>query len=383
MKITGIDTFVVDAGWRPWQYVAVRTDEGITGYGECSDGRNPYGVVETAKEFEVILLGQDPRAVEARYWDMYRMGRQSPGGIAAKAIAGIDLALWDIKGKALGVPVYELLGGPMRDKIWTYGRWDGASPEECVEHALREVATGLTALKGDPFGHQGLFSSAQSERDAVAKLKAVREAVGDDIELLVEVHGRLAPSAAIRVGLAIEEYRPYVFEEPVPPQNIDAMKRVADAINVPLATGERLYTKWGFTDLLEQQVVAMIQPDIGHAGGILELKKIAAMAEAYYVGFQPHNPYGPVNSIAALQVDACTPNFMIQEGGHGSWFDMVVVGGEFPKQKDGFFDLPTAPGIGIEIDESVLRANPPIAQVTPEGYSRAAYWTSMQQTEWA
>ena len=367
---------------RNYVYVKIETDEGISGWGESTCG--PLIVAGMVDEIGATLIGKDPSRIEEHWQRLYHLYHNVRGGvIQMAAISGIEIALWDIKGKALGVPVYELLGGPMRDKIWTYGRWDGASPEECVEHALREVATGLTALKGDPFGHQGLFSSVQSERDAVAKLKAVREAVGDDIELLVEVHGRLAPSAAIRVGLAIEEYRPYVFEEPVPPQNIDAMKRVADAINVPLATGERLYTKWGFTDLLEQQVVAMIQPDIGHAGGILELKKIAAMAEAYYVGFQPHNPYGPVNSIAALQVDACTPNFMIQEGGHGSWFDMVVVGGEFPKQKDGFFDLPTAPGIGIEIDESVLRANPPIAQVTPEGYSRAAYWTSMQQTEWA
>ena len=154
----------------------------------------------------------------------------------------------------------------MRDRIWTYGRFDGETPELAVERALREVDTGLTALKGDPFGHQGLFITPEAERDAIAKVKAVREAVGDDVELLVEVHGRLAPAAAIRIGNALEEFRPFVFEEPVPPQNVGAMAKVAEAVNIPLATGERLYTKWGFVELLEKQVVAMIQPDVCHAG---------------------------------------------------------------------------------------------------------------------
>ena len=264
------------------------------------------------------------------------------------AISGIEIALWDIKGKALGIPVWELIGGQMRERIWTYGRFDGETPELAVERALREVDTGLTALKGDPFGHQGLF---------------------------------ITPEAAIRIGNALEEFRPFVFEEPVPPQNVDAMAKVAEAVNIPLATGERLYTKWGFVELLEKQVVAMIQPDVCHAGGISELKKIAAMAEAYYVGFQPHNPYGPVNTMAALQVDVCTPNFMIQEGGHAHWFDQVVAG-EFPRQKAGYFDVPTAPGIGVEMDEEALRANPPVERRTPEGYLRGAPWPSKQENHW-
>ena len=365
---------------RNFVYVKIETDEGITGWGESTCG--PLAVAGMVDEIGSTLIGKDPSRIEEHWQRLYHLYHNVRGGvIQMAAISGIEIALWDIKGKALGVPVYELLGGAMRDRIWTYGRWDGESPEACVEHALAEVATGLTALKGDPFGHQGLFSSARSERDAVAKLKAVREAVGDDVELLVEVHGRLAPAAAIRVGHAIEEYRPFVFEEPVPPQNVDAMARVAEAVNVPLATGERLYTKWGFVELLQKQVVAMIQPDIGHAGGISELKKIAAMAEAYYVGFQPHNPYGPVNTMAAIQVDACVPNFMIQEGGLQPWFGDVTLG-EFPEQRDGFFDLPTGPGIGIELDEAVLRANPPVEQEPPEGYSKDAYWPSYQQTEW-
>ena len=271
----------------------------------------------------------------------------------------------------------------MREKIWTYGRFDGATPEDCVEHALRETATGLTALKGDPFAHTGLFPSAEAEADSIAKVYAVREAVGPDVELLIECHGRLNPSSAIRFADAVAEMRPYVFEEPVPPQNVEAMAKVADSVNVPLSTGERLYTKWDFVELLQRQVVALIQPDICHAGGISELKKIAAMAEAYYVGVQPHNPYGPVNTMAAIQVDVGMPNFMIQEGGHAPWFDQVVMG-EFPKQQGGYFDVPTAPGIGVELDENILIENPPHDIDPTEGYMKGAreLFGSKQETYW-
>ena len=227
----------------------------------------------------------------------------------------------------------------MRERIWCYGRWDGATPEAAVERALSFTEQGITALKGDPFDHRGLFIPIEAERIAVKKLEAVREAVGDDVELLVEVHGRLAPSDAIRIGNAMEPYRPFVYEEPVPPQNLDALQRVAESVSIPIATGERLYTKWDYADLLSRQIVAMIQPDIVQGGGILELKKIAAMAEAHYVGFQPHNPYGPLCTIASLHLDACVPNFMIQEGGIHPWFQDVCFD-NFPRQKDGFLPLP-------------------------------------------
>ncbi len=177
--------------------------------------------------------------------------------------------------------------------------------------------------------------------------------------------------------------RPYVFEEPVPPQNVDAMAKVANSVNVPLSTGERLYTKWDFKDLLEKQVVALIQPDICHVGGISELKKIAAMAEVYYVGVQPHNPYGPVNTMAAIQVDVGMQNFQIQEGGNKPWFD-IVVEGSFPQQEDGYYRTPTGPGIGITMDEDVLAANPPIELHPPEGYIKQSreLWGSNQETFW-
>jgi galactonate dehydratase len=363
-------------------YVKVSTDEGITGWGESTCG--PLTVANMVEEIGATLVGKDPHRIEEHWQQLYHLYHNVRGGvIQMAAISGIEIALWDIKGKAFGQPVYQLLGGPMRDRIWTYGRFDGETPQAAVDHALSETARGLTALKGDPFGHTGIFPSAESEADAIAKVKAVREAVGPNVELLVECHGRLSPSAAIRFANAIEEFRPYVFEEPVPPQNVEAMAKVAAATSVPLATGERLYTKWDFVELLQRQVVSLVQPDICHTGGISEVKKVAAMAEAFYVGIQPHNPYGPINTMAALQVDACTANFMIQEGGHAPWFKDVVIG-DFPKQRDGYFDVPVGPGIGIAMDEEALLANPPVAQSPPEGYIQQArqLWGSKQETYW-
>lgn len=336
-------------------FVKVETDEGITGWGEATSG--PLAVATMVEEFGQQLIGQDPGRIEQHWQTLYHHFHVRGGVVQMSAISGIEIALWDIKGKALGVPIYELLGGPMRERIWCYGRWDGATPEAAVERALSFTEQGITALKGDPFDHRGLFIPIEAERIAVKKLAAVREAVGDDVELLVEVHGRLAPSEAIRIGNAMEPYRPFVYEEPVPPQNIDALQRVAESVSIPIATGERLYTKWDYADLLSRQIVAMIQPDIVQGGGILELKKIAAMAEAHYVGFQPHNPYGPLCTIASLHLDACVPNFMIQEGGIHPWFQDVCFD-NFPKQKDGFLPLPQGPGLGVEVDEDWVKANP-------------------------
>ena len=364
---------------RNYVFVKIETDEGITGWGEATAG--PLAVATMVDEFGEILIGKDPHRIEQHWQTLYHHFHVRGGVVQLSAISGIEIALWDIKGQALGVPVYELLGGKMRENIWCYGRWDGLTPELAVENALRHTEQGLTALKGDPFDHRGLFIPIEAERVAVQKLAAVREAVGDDVELLVEVHGRLAPADAIRIGNAMEPYRPFVYEEPVPPQNLDALTRVAEAVNIPLATGERHLTKWDYTDLLSRQIVKMIQPDIVQAGGILELKKIAAMAEAHYVGFQPHNPYGPFCTIASLHVDACTPNFMIQEGGIHPWFQDATVG-DFPQQKDGYLPLPTDPGLGVAMNEDWLAANPWRTDAAPW---RAPDGTvaSLQETNWS
>ena len=338
-------------------YVAVKveTDEGITGWGDSTCG--PLSVASMVEEFGGMVIGKDAGHIEKIWQTLYHHFFVRGGPIQISAISGIEMALWDIKGKAAGLPVYDMLGGPLRDRIWAYGRWDGITPEAAVEHAMSYVSQGVTALKGDPFDHQGQFITAEAEHKAVATLKAVREAVGDEVELLVEVHGRLTPSAAIRVGNAMEPYRPFVFEEPVPFHNLDAMKRVADSVNIPIATGERLFTKWDYEDLLKRQIVAMIQPDVIQGGGIMELKKIAAMAEAQYVGFQPHAIHGPMDVLAALQLDASTPNFMIHEGGMKPWFQDAFIG-DFPIQQDGYLPIPTAPGLGGSMNEEWLAAHP-------------------------
>ncbi len=383
MKITNVTAIPASSAprgqARNYVFVKVETDEGITGWGEATAG--PLAVATMVDEFGEVLIGQDPSRIEQHWQTLYHHFHVRGGVVQLSAISGIEIALWDIKGQALGVPVYELLGGKMREKIWCYGRWDGLTPELAVENALRHTEQGLTALKGDPFDHRGLFIPIEAERIAIQKLAAVREAVGDDVELLVEVHGRLAPADAIRIGNAMEPYRPFVYEEPVPPQNLDALARVAEAVNIPLATGERHLTKWDYTDLLSRQIVKMIQPDIVQAGGILELKKIAAMAEAHYVGFQPHNPYGPFCTIASLHVDACTPNFMIQEGGIHPWFQDATIG-DFPQQKDGYLPLPTTPGLGVSMNEDWLKANPWRKDAAPW---RAPDGTiaSLQETNWS
>ena len=382
MKITDITAFVTKppGAFSNYVFVKVDTDEGIVGWGESSIGANSVAAV--IEEFGSAIVGKDPFRIEEHWQDMYHLFHNIRGGaLQMAAISGIEIALWDIKGKALNVPVYELIGGAMRDRLWTYGRFDGFDPAAAVENAMSFVEQGYTALKGDPFGHQGIFTSPESERDALAKVAAVRDAVGDDVELLIEVHGRLTPAEAIRIGQELEQYRPFFYEEAVPPQNIDAMVRVAQAINIPLATGERIYTKWGFKDLLEKQAVSVVQPDVCHAGGISELKKIAAMAEVYYVGFAPHNPYGPINTLAALHVDAGTPNFLIQEGGHAEWYESILTA-PFPRQTEGYFDLPSGVGIGVELDEEALRKYPEGEPENRGGYRSRFTIPSRQQNHW-
>ena len=342
----------------PWNYIFVKveTDEGVTGWGDATCGSN--AVVTMVQEFGDLLIGADPFAIEQHWQTMHHRPYTRGGPIQNSAAAGIEMALYDIKGKALGVPVYELLGGKMRDRIWCYGRWDGPSPERAAEFALSQLELGFTALKGDPFDHRGLFISYEAEKKAIDTLAAVRAAVGEEVELLLEVHGRLTPAQAIRFGDMAEEHRPFVMEEPVPFENMDAMEKVSRSINIPIATGERLYSPFSFFDLLQRQIVAMIQPDVVQCGGIGQVKRIAALAEAQYVGVQPHAIHGPMDVLAALHVDASIPNFMIHEGGTRSWFADACVG-EFPVQEDGYFSVPTVPGLGVAIDEDWLAAHPP------------------------
>lgn len=358
MKISAVNTHFVNVGPnRTWVLVKVSTDEGIHGWGEAGIEGKEKAVAAAISELERQLIGRDPFQIELLWQEMYRNAFWVGGPVLTSAISGVEHALWDIKGKALGVPVWQLLGGKVRDRVRAYanGWFRGCkTPKQFAKAAVDTVEMGYTALKWDPFGGASLFINHEQEELAVAIVREVRNAVGPKIDLLVEVHGRLSPANAIRVGRRLEEFHPFFYEEPVPPENIDTLATVARSVNIPIATGERLYTVWGFKDVLEKQAAAVIQPDITHAGGIFELRKIAAMAQVYYVGVAPHNPNGPLCTAASIQLDACTPNFLIQEF---SISDIQVkddIVKEPIKIVDGHFIVPEGPGLGVEIDEAAL-----------------------------
>jgi len=357
MKITGIETHYAAASGRPWILVKVLTDEGVHGWGEATLEGKEHTVIAAVGELARYLVGRDPSRIEQHWHEMYRGVFWVGGPVLNSAISGVEHALWDIKGKVLGAPVYELLGGKCRDRIRAYANgWfrQGMSAEVTAARALEVVAMGYTAIKWDPFAQAGLFIDTATADAAVANVRAVREAVGPNVDLCIEVHGRLSPANAIRIGKRLEEFNPFFYEEPILPENIDALALAARAVNIPIATGERLFTKWGFRELFERQAAAVVQPDICHAGGILELKKIAAMAEVHYVGFAPHNPNGPICTASSIQVDACIPNFLIQE---------FVISDEPLRSQlqqepiriiDGYFEIPNRPGLGVEINEEYL-----------------------------
>jgi galactonate dehydratase len=286
-------------------------------------------------------------------------------------MSAIDEALWDIKGKALGVPVYELLGGKCWDRLRVYanGWYRGrASPEEYAEAAQQVVADGYTAMKFDPFAvdPQGEWNYPLRALDpdradlAYDRVKAVREAVGPKVDILVEVHGNLGTTSAIQMGKRLEELKPFFYEEPVDAMNVECMRKVSEYVDIPIAAGERLYTRYGFRAYIEQQVLDILQPDIGLAGGITETKKIATYAETYDLHVQPHNCAGPVATAAAVQLDACMTNFIIQEwfpyrpDDHYSW----VVHALEHEVVDGYYTLADTPGLGIELDEDAIAEYP-------------------------
>jgi len=263
---------------------------------------------------------------------------------------GSSLSLWDILGKYLGQPIYQLLGGAVRDKIKLYAGVGGETPEECVENAEKRIKEGFKAIKMAPFDATRIIDTPRKIKDAVEKVAAVRDAVGDDIDIGIDCHGRLSPSMAILAAKALEPYHPMFLEEPCLPENVDAMVRVARSTSIPIATGERLFTRWGFREVLEKQAASILQPDLCHAGGIFECRKIAAMAEIYYAAIAPHNPLGPIALAACLQLDACTPNFLIQEH--------ATLGEGYLKRpfkiEDGYVRVPSEPGLGIELDEDAV-----------------------------
>ncbi|MGH7320450.1 MAG: mandelate racemase/muconate lactonizing enzyme family protein [Candidatus Rokuibacteriota bacterium] len=384
MKISGIETFVVDAGWRPWQFVAVRTDEGLTGYGECSDGRNPYGVVGAVRDFEPILIGRDPRPVEMRYWDLYRMARQSPGGIAAKAIAGIELALWDIKAKALGVPVYELFGGPMRERQQVYWSHCGTSrarhaaqigvpPIRIMDDLFRlgeeVVRCGYTALKtniivpGDPArvyfagfgggpGTTDQTISAGMLRHLETQIGTFRRAVGPDVGIALDLNFNFKPEAARRICRALEPFDMMWLEMDL--YDPGALREVKDSTPIPICSGENLYGLRGYRPYFDARAMDVVMIDVPW-NGFAESRKIATLAETYELNIAPHNYYSHLSTLHSAHLCATVPNVRIMEIDVDDvpWKDELVDAP--PVIADGHLVIPTRPGWGADLDEAVAR----------------------------
>jgi galactonate dehydratase len=364
MRITGLRSAVVGTPWRNLTFVELQTDEGLTGVGEARMLNHTDALLGYLSEaVPNHVTGSDPFEIEALVQRMYRDDYARAGEIAMSAIAVIELACWDIVGKALSQPVHRLLGGAVRDRIRTYANgWYTVerTPEEFHAAARRVVERGYRALKLDPFG----AGFAELERDerlrSIALVEAVRDAVGHDADIFVEMHGRFTPAVAIGLARDLEPFAPGWIEEPVPPENLKALAKVSERVSIPVATGERLHTRHDFRELFERQAADILQPDITHFGGLLETRKLAATAETHYMLMAPHNVCGPVATAAALQLAACTPNFKIQEHFNDfadAWVRDVAPG--LPEiGDDGCFPVPTAPGLGVTVDWDAAAEHP-------------------------
>lgn len=350
MRITGIRIFHV---LPRWTFVAIDTDAGITGYGEPVVEGQSRVVAAAVDHFAEYLIGQDPRRIEHHWQVMYRGGFYRGGAIAVSAISGLEHALWDIKGKALGAPVHELLGGRVRDRVRMYGHGRGDTDEDFAKAARSAKQRGLTAMKMGIDGPARDLESLDYVDRQVRRLAAVRSAVGPEFDIAIDMHGRTTPATAKRIIAGFEEFHPMWVEEPCLPENVEAMREIAVATSIPIAAGERRFTKWEFRELIDRRAVSVVQPDLCHAGGILECRKIAAMAEAQYITVAPHNPLGPISLAACLQLDACIPNFAIQEhpsvdGGADLGVGLLTEPFEIV---DGYVEIPKEPGLGIQPDE--------------------------------
>lgn len=369
MRVTGIKASVVNAEMRNWVFVKVQTDvDGLFGWGEATLEWKTRAVVGAVEDLAPLIIGRDPLDIEQAVRAMRKMSFWKMGAIGMSAASGIELALCDIFGKHLGLPVWRLLGGKVRDRVSVYTHlgmgemsavYDSMDAQSVVDRALAVVEKGYRAMKVVfvPYTH---YHAPVASIDNVARIMgSLREAVGTSVELMVDFHGRPASaSAAIAYIKALAPHRPMFVEEPVQPGENDALESVAAATTVPLATGERLVDRNEFAQLLALGAVDIVQPDICHCGGLLEAKKIAAMAEAVSVGVAPHNPLGPIAGAAALHFAVSTPNHVIQEEMVGAvpWYFDVVKGPV--RMVDGFWQVPDAPGLGIEVDEAECARHP-------------------------
>lgn len=369
IKITGVKTMLIDnippyAGQKKWLFVELETDQGVKGLGERPTG----GILNLKPQISLIhdlcdryVVGQNPFNVESIWQKMYAgvHDYRHPGLYSTPAISAIEMALWDIIGKVTDQPVYNLLGGKVHDKLRAYGYFEPAGamdrPEAAGEEAIKLVEQGITCCKMDPLYKLGgpYDFSLETMRKVARIFESIRNAVGDKLEIGFGGHGQFSTAGAIRLASILEPYNPYFFEEPVHPENVNEMARVAAHTNIPIASGERLVTKFEFSELLEKQAAQIIQMDVGQCGGILESKKIAGIAEAHYAMIAPHMYCGPVAFAAALQIDTCSTNFLIQEYNFTALHSEIL---EEPiKYENGFITPPSGPGLGIKLNEKVVK----------------------------
>jgi galactonate dehydratase len=342
-KVTKLETFLVKPRW---MFLKIHTDAGFVGLGEPVLEGRALTCQTAVKEIEPYLVGKDPRAVTHHWQAIYRHAFYRGGPLLTSVLSGIDQALWDIKGKALGVPVYELLGGPTRNRIRAY------SHARTPEAMKADMAKGFTAFKTGPAKRRpSRYVETPGEvAYSIERFAELRKTVGPDIDIGIDFHGAISPATAKLLIKGYEPYNPMFIEEPCQAQNHEVMAEIARGTHLPIATGERVFTKWGFLDVLQKRAATILQPDLCHAGGITECRLIAGMAEAYYASIAPHNPLGPISLAAGVQLAAAIPNFMIQE--------QVSLGDGYIKHpfkiREGYLDLPTGPGLGVELDENAM-----------------------------
>ncbi|MCA9170346.1 MAG: galactonate dehydratase, partial [Planctomycetales bacterium] len=347
VRITKLETMLVKPRWL---FLKVHTDAGIVGWGEPICEGRATTCAAAIREIESYLIGKDPRHIMHHWQAIYRHAFYRGGPVLSSALSGVDQALWDIKGKLLGVPVYELLGGPTRTRVRVYAHV-GANPTLLKE----KKDQGFTAFKAKVVDvtRSGIVASPAFISRAADAFAALREAGGDDVDIGIDFHGAVSPPNAKLLIKQLEPYQPMFIEEPVQCQNVDVMAEIARGTHLPIATGERIFTKWGFREILEKQAAVILQPDLCHAGGISEVRLIAGMAEAYYASIAPHNPLGPISLAAGIQIAASIPNFLCQE--------QVNLGEGYLKTpfrvRGGYVDVPVLPGLGIEIDEDALKSH--------------------------
>jgi galactonate dehydratase len=358
MKIRSYELFQVPPRWL---FLKIETDEGIVGWGEPVIEGKAATVKACVEELMESLIGKDPLRIEDHWNMMYRSGFYRGGPIIMSAIAGIDQALWDIKGKYFNAPVYQLLGGACRDSIKVYSWIGGDRPSDVGEAAKRVVDVGFTAVKMNGTEELQYIDSYEKIDQVLERIAAVREAAGQYVGIGIDFHGRVHKPMAKILAKELEQFRPMFIEEPVLAENNEALKEIAQHTSIPIATGERMFSRWDFKSVLADGYVDIIQPDVSHAGGITECKKIASMAEAYDVALAPHCPLGPIALAACLQVDATAHNAFIQEQSLGIHYNQgsdlldYIVDKSVFEYKDGYVSIPQGPGLGIEINEEFVR----------------------------